>query len=203
MIMKSHVTVMMKFKILLVVLFAFAKANFIQAQSSNLKFEKEERIKKEEFPVDALPYIQQLAEGRRIKYYREFDGERTSYEAKFKIKLRKYSIEYDRDGNLEDIEIEVSKRQLPKMEWVKIQSRLDEYAKRWKVEKIQWQYVNSNDDLDELALQIARKNYENIEMIVAFKDKRNIYRKELLLTRTGEVLQERDVKRRVYDFLLF
>ena len=194
---------MMKFKILLVVLFAFAKANFIQAQSSNLKFEKEERIKKEEFPVDALPYIQQLAEGRRIKYYREFDGERTSYEAKFKIKLRKYSIEYDRDGNLEDIEIEVSKRQLPKMEWVKIQSRLDEYAKRWKVEKIQWQYVNSNDDLDELALQIARKNYENIEMIVAFKDKRNIYRKELLLTRTGEVLQERDVKRRVYDFLLF
>ncbi|BAO55028.1 hypothetical protein NMS_1019 [Nonlabens marinus S1-08] len=187
----------------MVVLFAFAKANFTQAQSPTLKFEKEERVKKEEFPADALPYIQQLADGSRIKYYREFDGEQTSYEAKFKTNRRKYSMEYDRDGNLEDIEIEVSKKLLPKTEWEIIQSRLNTYAKRWKVEKIQLQYVNNNDDNDHLTLQIARKNYENIEMIVAFKDQRNIYRKELLFNRAGEILKERDVKRRVYDFLLF
>lgn len=201
--MKYLATVMMKFKVLLLVLFAFAKANFIQAQSSGLKLEKEERVKKGEFPADALPYVQQLANGNRIKYFREFDGERTSYEAKFKSKGRKYSVEYSEAGILEDVEIEVSKGKLPTAEWQNIQRQLGTYSDRWKVEKIQLQYLSLDDGLELLREQIAKKNYQHIEMIVAFKDKRKIYRKELLINRAGEIIKEREVKRRAYDFLLF
>lgn len=193
----------MKIKILLLICFAFAKADFSHAQSQDTKLEKEERIKSQYFPADAVKWVKLFADGKRIKYYREYDGERISYEAKFRKNRQRYSMEYSKEGVLEDVEIEVKKRKIEKTEWEKIQQHLDSTADRWRVEKIQQQYLMPQEGYGKLKKQIEIQEYQYLEMLVAFKEKRKIYRKELLFNRKGELISERKVKRVAYDFLLF
>jgi hypothetical protein len=201
--MKYLATVMMKYKFLFLIVFAFAKANFSQAQSQEVKLEKEERIKSTDFPADAVPWILRFAGGKRIKFYKEFDGDKTSYEGKFKKNGRRYSMEYSKDGNLEDVEIEIQRKEIEKNLWETMEGKLDSIDDRWRVEKIQQQYRMPEEGYDQLLQHTKNQNFQYLEIIVAFKNNRKIYSKELLFDREGTIIRKREVKRRAYDFLLF
>ncbi|MEZ4934623.1 MAG: hypothetical protein R2788_21160 [Saprospiraceae bacterium] len=87
------------------VFWAFAICtNQIHAQ---VKYEKESRLKEKDVPSIALDFIDSLAVKKKVRWYLEEGFNRTSVEAKFKMDNRKYSIEFDTIGNLEDIEIQV------------------------------------------------------------------------------------------------
>jgi len=193
----------MRYRILILIVFAFAKANFSQAQSQEVKLEKEERIKNTDFPENALPWVLKFAEGKRIKYYKEFDGDKTSYEGKFKKNGRRYSMEFSESGNLEDVEIEIHRKEIEKKLWRAMEIKLDSIEDRWRVKKTQQHYSLPEKGYGQLLQQVKNQNFQYLELIVAFKNKRNIYTKELLFNRDGTIIREREIKRRAYVFLLF
>jgi hypothetical protein len=194
---------MTRFKIILLLFFAFAKANSVHAQSENVKLEREQRVDSSLFTVSALSLVQEIAVDRKVKFYKEFDGDKTSLEAKFKKRRQRYSIEFSLDGTLEDVEIEVKRKDIDLLLWKKIKIQLDSVSDQWRVEKMQQQYVSNPFNKEGLLLKIEEKEFDNLELIVAFKSNRKIYRKELLFNTEGEIINQRNVNRLAYDFLLF
>ena len=90
-------------KILLMVVSLIAPLTGV---AQDKKREVEKRIKAAEMPAHAIMLLMpHLEPARRIRYFRETDLGRVSYECKFKLKKRQYSVEFDTLGTIEDIEI--------------------------------------------------------------------------------------------------
>lgn len=195
---------MMRYKVLWIfIVLAFAKAELSTAQSTQ-KIEREEKIAIELFPKTALEFVNTISNSRKkVKFYKETDGDKISYEAKLKYQNRKYSIEFDEQGKIEDVEIQLSKRSIKKKAFLKIENYLDTVARKYRIEKVQEQYVGENKTAIQIKEQIAQKLVDNYELIVAFKNNRKIYRREYLFDNKGNFLSKRDIKRLEYDFLLF
>jgi hypothetical protein len=193
---------MMKYKIvLMVVVLAFAKAEFLNAQD---KQERESNVERTDFPEKAQKQLDVfIKKGRAIKFYREADGDVVSYEMKLKIDGRRHSVEFDEQGTLEDVEVTVSKRKIKAEAAKNIQNVLDQICSKNKIEKVQWQFLASGQNIKNLLDRLTQEKFDNYEMIVAFKEKRKIYRKELLFSSDGVLIQTRDIQRIAYDFLLF
>jgi hypothetical protein len=188
---------------MILVCFAFAKAFSQQIDTADIKIEKEERIDASDFPdvsEDVLPVL--LRDARRIKYYREQDARAASYEAKFKKKGRDYSVEYSRDGELQDVEIEISRGKIDRVLREELDRQLGTMARKHRVEKVQQQYLPT-DEPTQILENIKSKQYDFLELIVALKIEGSISRKELLVDRNGQIVKQRKIKRRSYDFLLF
>ena len=171
---------------------------------SQPKKEREEKITVDLFPNNAVEVVRVIGYARKkVTYYRETDGNKISYEAKLKYQDRKYSIEFDENGLLEDVELDSRKRRIPKETLFKISKTLDSIAEKYRVEKVQEQYIAGDQNSQQIQQKIARDSLDNYELIVAFKDKRKIYRKEFLFDKKGKFISQRDIKRLEYDFLLF
>ena len=68
---------------------------------SQVKQEKEQRIKKEQFPDKALELLEEyLEDARRIRFYIEMENGEKGYEAKFKKGKLHYSVEFFENGEL-------------------------------------------------------------------------------------------------------
>ena len=196
---------MMRYKIILLLVFAFAKAdNIIAQQDNNTKVEQEERIDITYFPIQARDMVFTLSKARKkIKYYKETDGSLITYEAKFKLNGHKYSIECDQKGILIDIEVLIKKKEIASSVLNIITNNLKEISNRFKVEKIQKQFVINHQDSLSISNRLESNDFDNYEMIVAFKKDNKIYRKEILFSKEGELLKQRSVKKLKYDFILF
>ncbi|WP_339662554.1 hypothetical protein [Croceibacter atlanticus] len=173
---------------------------------SQVKKEYEKRISEADIPAEALLLISPFKkEFNRLKYYKEFDGDNQSFEAKFKYESSHYSVEFNNEGKLEDVELKLSKNKLPKALWEAIKLNLDSNYERWKLEKLQCQYshINNPKETLEKALNKTQTKQENYELIVAIKQKGKLKKMEILFNARGEVLNRRDILRRSYDFLIF
>ncbi len=138
--MNSIVLDMMKFNLALI---SFLFVVSLQAQ---IKYEREYRIKKSQFPDAGLTLINsKLKNVKRLKFYKEIDSVKKSYEAKFKKNRLWYSIEFDEDGKLEDIEITIQTVDIPNESNEAIALYLAENFKSYKIKKIQQQYVAKGD----------------------------------------------------------
>ncbi len=195
---------MMKFRVVVVFfVLAFAKAELSTAQSTQ-KIEREEKITANLFPDQALKYVEIIGNSRKkVKFYRETDGDKISYEAKLKFQGRKYSIEFNAQGVLEDVEISIQRRKVNKASFAQIEKYLDTVASKYRIEKVQEQYVGLNKTATQIKEKIAQKNIDNYELIVAFKNDRKIFRREYLFDIAGNFISKRDIKRLEYDFILF
>ncbi len=88
---------------------------------SQVKVEREHRIKKNQFPDAAHDFIKEkLQDAKKIRFYKETDTTKISYEAKFKKDKLHYSVEFDESGKLEDIEILIKEVDVPEDSWSKI-----------------------------------------------------------------------------------
>ncbi|ARN78253.1 hypothetical protein BST97_09760 [Nonlabens spongiae] len=194
---------MMKFRFLwILMVLAFAKALPVQAQQ--IKKEQESRIESQEFPAETEKWVKALSENcKKLKFYKEVDGDKTSYELKCKCEGRKRSIEFSEKGALEDVEILTRNKKVAKAVLKRIQKSLDSITSKNRIEKIQEQYFLNSTSPAQLKLRINNSDLNGYELIVAFKEKRKIYRKELQFDRYGKLISSRDIKRLEYDFLLF
>ena len=126
-----------------------------------------------------------------------------SYELKCKCEGRSRSIEFSANGILEDVEVTIPKRKINKQVLKRINKSLDSIAKKNRIEKVQQQFLPHSNNPFNLNARIRDNDCDNFELIVAFKNKRKIYRKEILFDRNGDFINSRDIKRLEYDFLLF
>lgn len=190
-----------KVLILIFILFTFSSA------ISQTKREKEIRIDSEAFPPKALevltPY---LTNSRRIRYYKEFDGNKVSYEIKFKKDRLKYSVEFNEDGVLEDVEYIVRPVDIPETTFEAISSYLYKNHKSYKIKKIQQQYLNQNNN-SKGVLKAAFQNLIlpeiNYEIIVSSKDKKGFSEYEITFNSNGEQLSSRKAIKPKYDHVLY
>ena len=74
------------------------------------KFEKEEGVRLEEVPEAAQEFISKLQGVKKFKWYKETSDQGVSYEAKSRNPF--YSIEFSKDGLLQDVERRFKWKQL-------------------------------------------------------------------------------------------
>ncbi|MBU2995575.1 hypothetical protein KO500_03990 [Cellulophaga baltica] len=161
---------MKKFNFLVVLSFIFSTFSVVAQE----KYEREFRIRKKEFPPKALQLIEtRLSDAKRIKYYKEIDSSITSFEVKFKKARLWYSIEFDTQGELEDIEIKIKSVDIPNDSYEAIERYLHNTYSMYKIQKIQQQYKATTLTSTETTLKNAFQNLMlptvNYELMVAGK----------------------------------
>ena len=167
---------------------------------SQEKKEYEKRISKDSFPAEALELLNPfLPNTKRLQFYQEFDGESESFEAKFKIKRKWYSVEFFPNGNLQDIEMKVKLKELPDSLSQKISNYFKEQYDQWKIEKTQLQYKETSV----LKKNFHKTDFTGVEIIVTTKTNGKLTKYELNFDSEGNFVSKRKVVRRTYDFLLF
>ncbi|TMM59597.1 hypothetical protein FEE95_07990 [Maribacter algarum] len=176
--------------------------------SAQYKYEREYRIRKVQFPEKALDYIQEkLIDAKRIRFYKETDSIKVSYEAKFKKDRLWYSIEFDKEGMLEDIEILINPPDIPNDSFNKIQEYLSGNFKKYRIKKIQQQYAFSESESPETTIKNAFQNLMlpsiNYELIVSGKKEKTTEQFEVLFDAEGKFKSIRQSLPPNYDHVLY
>lgn len=175
---------------------------------SQVKNEKEERITPHEFPGLPLKYFNTIAEKvNYLKFYRETDGSKTSYEAKFKYNKQHYSIEFDSIGKLEDIEIVIKEKDIPKSTLEKISGHYEKHFKKVRFIKIQKQFVNTTKRTDkqfiDFVLRKPNNKHNHFEIIAEIKTKKRHELRELTFDKNGVFEKSRIVTSSSYEHALY
>lgn len=181
-----------------------------QAQSLAEKREVEVSIRRSEMPKYAVALLGEwLAESRRIRYYRETDGEQVSYEIKLKRKDQEYSIEFYEDGSLMDIEQLIELQDLPRDIQESLSRYLSETYDHYRIDRMQKQYSaeDTDEDDDEVLEELEEGDEDDLtiryELVVDTRLDNEVGSYELLFDEAGELLQERKVVRRSLDNILY
>ncbi len=195
---------MKKFNFLLVLITVFGSLN-LNAQE---KYEREYRIRKKEFPIKALQLIKtKLDDAKKIKYYKEIDSSITSFEVKFKKARLWYSIEFDINGDLEDVEIKIKDVDIPNETYTAIERYLHNTYSLFKIKKIQQQYVATTITNTDTTLKNAFQNLMlpsvNYEVTVAGKKEKKYEDFEILFDAEGNFKSIKKSLPPNYDHILY
>ena len=174
---------------------------------SQTKYERETRIERVNFPSEALKVISPYLEGaKRLRFYRETDSSKVSYEAKFKKDRLLYSVEFDKLGNLEDVEFLIKKNDIPEDSWTKLTNWLEDEFGKVKIKKIQQQYPVQEAAAEE-RLKQAFQNlilpYIRYELIFSAKKKSGYQIYEGLFDANWNNLSIRRSIKPEYDHILY
>lgn len=197
-------------------LLAFACISF--AQEIGEKYEREEKIKQEEFPKPALDLIEPiLKKGKRTRFFKDYEKEAYFFEVKTIYKDEKISIKFLKDGSLLDIEILKELNELPD----DIQDIITQYFqsnyKKYKLNRIQIQYnreqeyedgeLEIDDDEEyveeflEMDLEDLIIKYEIEAEIVDEENERGFF--EYLFDANGDIEQIKKIVKRADDNVLY
>ncbi|MDQ4139839.1 MAG: hypothetical protein M3142_04880, partial [Bacteroidota bacterium] len=111
------------------------------------KYEKEYRLKPQEVPVEARKFVDALRFSGKVKWYFEENLKGNSIEAKVTNNQKRYSLEFDTLGNLQDVEVQIDWLEIPEVTRNNISGSLDSEYSDYKINKIQVQYTGKNSIL--------------------------------------------------------
>lgn len=175
--------------------------------SGQQKNEREKRIKADDMPNLAIDLLKLVPDAKNIRYFRESDGERNSFEAKFKYRGRPYSVEFDPEGTLEDVEITVAfESSLEESLQEKIKALLKETSEEFKIIKCQKQYRHDSGNGAETlenALEVGPHQSIFYELEVYFRNKKTLEAYEILYDREGSFVSKRKIVKRATDNILY
>ncbi len=171
------------------------------------KYEKESRIAQEQFPNTSYSLIQNyLADAKRVRFYFETNGDRKSYEAKFKKGKLHYSVEFDQNGNLEDVEFIIAEIDIPEDTWQIITDYLRNNFPKYRIKKIQQQHPlhqqNPKKTIHD-ALQNLILPYINYEVVFAVKENKSYQSYEALFNAEGQFVKISKSFPASYDHVLY
>ena len=175
---------------------------------SQAKNEKEERIDLEKLPVKSKIIIKNLPNNcKKLKFYKETDNSRQSYEAKFKFKKRRYSLEFKSSGDIEDLEVKVKFNSIDKNAKKTITDYLKNTFKSYKILKVQKQYILGKDASPSIQIEeiLEEKSHimPNYEIIAEVKSQSGRSIREILFSHTGQLLNIRFVNPSSYGHILY
>lgn len=133
--------------------------------AQEVKKEREERVRAMEVPRKSLSWLSKSFPAiKRVKWYREETSGRKSFEAKFKRKGSKYSVEFSESGVIEDIEISKGLSDLPESIRQKLKAAFAGYSK-FKLIEFQEQWTAGSPQL----LQQALLSQESTQIITRYE----------------------------------
>lgn len=176
--------------------------------SAQNKYEREYRIRKVQFPENALAYIEQgLVDVKRIRFYKETDSNTISYKVKFKKDRLWYGIAFSKIGALEDIEIVIKSIDIPDESFVAMNSYLTSNFKKYKIRKIHQQYlvtdINNMEETVKNAFQNLMLPTINYELIITGKKEKKFEQHEVLFDSAGNFKSIRKSLPPNYDHVLY
>ncbi|NBC02667.1 MAG: hypothetical protein GVY20_03080 [Bacteroidetes bacterium] len=197
----------MKLKILFTFLLLLLLHPYLYAQE--LKEEIENSINMEEMPAAALEALEDFLEDEVITdadYYRETDGETTTFETKLNWQGYQYSIEFTEEGYLLDIEQLIEFNEIPLQIQQRITEKMEDLFSRYRLTRIQRQYIADDDD-DEEGEEVIEDLLENdmedlvirYEIEVEGQNRSEMGSFEMLFDSEGELIQRRRIVRRSID----
>ncbi|GGD52352.1 hypothetical protein GCM10011361_18780 [Muriicola marianensis] len=172
------------------------------------KYEREFRITKSQFPEQALTWIaEELKDARRVRFYKEIDSARVSYEAKFKKDRLHYSVEFNAQGELEDIELLIEEVDIPREVYQAIENYITGECSRFKIRRLQQQYPMTMERNTEAVIRDAFQNlilpYINYELIVSCRKDTGRVEYEYLFNAEGSFISRRISLPPNYDHILY
>ena len=166
-----------------------------QRSIAQYKYEKEFRLKEQAVPRKALAFFPEDLDMKKLKWYAEENLEGNSIEAKFILDKKRYSVEFDTLGKLQDIEIQFKKNELPASILTSIEQLLSVTFDRFKWKRIQLQYVG-NDLLWNQIWPSLKKQADiviNYEIVVQTKKGKAFKLYECLFNENGELIRQSEI----------
>ncbi len=206
MTMKLIVLDIMKYKLFILIVFVFSLAE-ISAQTKN---EKESRVERTQFPEAAQTVLNAFPKkAKRARFYKETDGNKLSFESKFKFKKHWYSVEFNQKGILEDIEVTIKKRELSEATLKNIIIYLEQNSQKYDIIKIQEQYVYTNSNKGtqvnflESIVNHRKTKASNYEIIIAIKTESDWLLQETTFDCNGRFLNARTLQPDSYEYIMY
>ncbi|RNC87808.1 MAG: hypothetical protein ED556_01050 [Winogradskyella sp.] len=200
--MKHYVLDTMKFRLVILVFIALGiTANDAFGQP---KQEREFSIQKKVLPITVIQFVDKLPKTiKRLRFYKEIDGNKESYEVKFKYQKQHFSCEFSIEGVLEDIEVIEKQKYLSES----IKTYFKSNFKKAKLLKIQKQYVNDSkvNPNSFLSSIISSSNTLtiNYEIIAEVTENSKRYLREFTFSSNGEFIGFRNVAPSSYGHVLY
>lgn len=157
------------------------------------KVEREYRVRKNEVPDAARLWLNDAFEGfKRVKWYLEENEVGRAYEAKIKKDRVHYSIEFDMEGNVVDVEELMEFDEIPAHLYDKIAAYLDEEFMRYKVIRFQKQFSGPADVLEDYFDEDETEGVTvKFEMEIEARTKEGEQLYELLFDANGKLVRQR------------
>ncbi|MFS4494221.1 hypothetical protein [Maribacter sp. 2308TA10-17] len=176
--------------------------------SAQITYEREHRIRKVQFPENAVAYIQEkLMDAKHIRYYKEIDSSEVNYKVKFKKERLWYGIEFDKKGLFENIEILIKSIDIPDEAFEKMDSYLKTHFKRYRIRRIHQQYPPMDQSEVETSVKNAFQNLmipsNNYELIVSGKQEKGTDQYEVLFDADGDFISIRKSLPPNYDHVRY
>jgi hypothetical protein len=172
-----------------------------QEKEQEIKYEREQRIKEDKVPRPAYVWIRYCVPSEELKapkWYYEEGLETYSYECKFRLGHRRYSVKFDSTGHLEDVELSVRFRDLPDSLQSPVRNYLTEQYAACKIERVQWQYTGDASCLcmlfrkREITADACADVAVEMEVRLRTHEGKEL-RKELLFDLRGNLLKQRKI----------
>ena len=169
------------------------------------KYEREYHIKANAVPQRAQNFVSSVFNKAKIHWYVEESLTGKSIEAKFKAGGKRYSMEFDESGKIQDIEILIKIGKLDSKSRTTLKQNLSKKFSKYKIVKVQQHWNGSESQLkkalleDELPKEIV-KRYELI--LRAVKDKKEAYF-EVLSEKDGAIVSIQEIIQRNSDNLIY
>ncbi len=158
---------------------------------SQQKYEKESRIKGKNAPINAINFVNSLGATGKIKWYLEENLDNKSVEAKFKFNKKRFSIEFDTSGLIQDVEIKIDELEIESSIKSAINFQLDSICSKYKIKKIQVQYAGSESVLLSFLKNSVTKEKPTTKYEIVAKCKSNNKTEliEYLFSANGQLLE--------------
>ena len=172
------------------------------------KQEQEFRIKQSSLPEVMVSFIEKLPKNtKKVRFYKEIDGDQQSFEIKFRLNRTFYSAEFTTKGNLEDIEVITKTKHVDNTILKTITSYFDANFKKTKLLKIQKQYFpNPNQTAIGLLNTILVQNTNEkprYEIIAEVTDSISRNLREFNFKEDGTFIKSRIVAPSSYGHVLY
>jgi len=164
---------------------------------SQVKFEKEYRLKIALVPEKAIQIIEKWNFKKKVKWYAEESQDGKTIEAKVCHNKHKLSLEFEENGNLIDIEKTVKFSNLQEDIQKNIEKTLSKRFKKFRIKKVQIQYKGEESAVYNKLFQLKSQHEEIIpkyEIIVKGKDEKRFQNFEILFNKNGEIEKELLIK---------
>ena len=189
-------------KILVSLMLLYATSAFCQ----EVKVEREWKIKFKDLPEIIQDHMKPYHHGKnKMKCFQEQDGLHNSYEVKLRVNNEWYSIEFDRDSNLEDIELTIDQDQINPSTLEKIKEHLSGFD-RCDIDKIQRQFssqVWADQQSIDSVLTKKMGDIERFEIEVTALVDGAWKSYEMLFSINGIFLSQREILERPIDNVMY
>ena len=171
--------------------------------TAQYKYEREFRLKQDLIPDVARDFIDAIGITAKIKWYKEVGLSSTSYEAKFKYANKSFSIEFDSLGMLQDVEYIIKKKELNPAVYVPRETALDALYHKWKIQKIQLQYIGPKKDILTAIIQgkMSPLIQTSYEIVVKGKAQGVVQLYEISFTKEGVIKEVSQIIQNKADHL--